>query len=140
MATSTPNQFLGIIKQLNAGAVNSEVVLDIGANQSVVAIVTQESVTNLSLAIGHECIALIKASSVILSSDTNVVTSARNKLVGVISQIEIGAVNSNITLDIGGGQQVSAMVTNTSANELGLAVGNHACALFKAPSVILMVT
>ena len=140
MATSTPNQFLGIIKQLNAGAVNSEVVLDIGANQSIVAIVTQESVTNLSLAIGHECIALIKASSVILSGDTNVVTSARNKLVGVISQIEIGAVNSNITLDIGGGQQVSAMVTNTSTNELGLAVGNHACALFKAPSVILMVT
>lgn len=138
MSTNVRNQFLGTIIELNDGAVNSEVILNIGTGQSVVAIVTQESAKNLGLTVGKECTALVKASSVILSSDTSVVTSARNKLIGTISHIETGAVNSDITLDIGGNQQVSAIVTNTSAEELRLKVGNQACTLFKAPSVVLM--
>ncbi|SBS30480.1 Molybdenum-pterin-binding protein MopA [Marinomonas aquimarina] len=140
MSTSARNQFNAIIRTLNDGAVNSEVILDIGAEQSLVAIITQASRKSHDLKVGQTCTALIKASSVILSSDTKITTSARNKLVGTISTIETGAVNSDITLDIGGGLRVSAVVTNASTQALGLAVGNSACALFKAPSVILMVS
>ncbi|HBQ1261975.1 TPA: molybdenum-dependent transcriptional regulator, partial [Klebsiella pneumoniae] len=35
-------------------------------------------------------------------------------------------------------QSVSAIITNTSATELNLKEGDAACALFKAPSVILL--
>jgi molybdate transport system regulatory protein len=100
--------------------------------------ITQESVEQLGLEKNSDVVALIKASSVILSTNTKVVTSARNKLVGTISRLLPGAVNTDVTLDIGGGKSVSAVITNISAIELELEVGQAACALFKAPSVILL--
>ena len=136
--TSARNQFRGTVSNIALGAVNTEVELDIGTNQSIIAMITQESVEQLGLEKNSDVVALIKASSVILSTNTKVVTSARNKLVGTISRLLPGAVNTDVTLDIGGGKSVSAVITNISAIELELEVGQAACALFKAPSVILL--
>ena len=83
-------------------------------------------------------VALIKASSVIVSADTAIMTSARNKLTGTISRILPGAVNSDITIDLGSGKSVSSTITNISAEELDLKEGQLACALFKASSIILL--
>ena len=136
--TSARNQFKGTVSNITLGAVNTEVELDIGTDQSIIAMITQESVEQLGLEKNSDVVALIKASSVILSTNTKVVTSARNKLVGTISRVLPGAVNTDVTLDIGGGKSVSAVITNISAIELELEVGQAACALFKAPSVILL--
>ena len=136
--TSARNQFKGTVSNITLGAVNTEVELDIGTDQSIIAMITQESVEQLGLEKNSDVVALIKASSVILSTNTKVVTSARNKLVGTISRLLPGAVNTDVTLDIGGGKSVSAVITNISAIELELEVGQAACALFKAPSVILL--
>lgn len=138
MRTSARNQFRGSITNITEGAVNTEITLDIGANQAIVAIITQESADTLGLEVNGQYTALIKASSVILSSDTGVVTSARNKLVGTISKLAPGAVNTDVTIAVGNSQFVSAIVTNTSAVELELKEGSTACALFKATSVLLM--
>ncbi|MGO3740239.1 MAG: TOBE domain-containing protein [Marinomonas foliarum] len=136
--TSARNQFRGTVSNITLGSVNTEVELDIGTNQSIIAMITQESVEQLGLEKNSDVMALIKASSVILSTNTKVVTSARNKLVGTISRLLPGAVNTDVTLDIGGGKSVSAVITNISVIELELEVGQAACALFKAPSVILL--
>lgn len=138
MKTSARNQFLGTITRITPGAVNTEVELDIGTDQSLVAIITRNSMERLDLKENTEVIALIKASSIIVSTDTEITTSARNKLIGKVSRLVIGTVNSDVTLDIGGGKSVCAIITNTSATDLGLKEGLPACALFKAPSVILM--
>jgi molybdate transport system regulatory protein len=138
MKTSARNQFRGTITRITPGAVNAEIELDIGANQPLIAIITQESVDRLGLETGGETVALIKASSVIVSTDTEIVTSARNKLVGTVIRIVVGAVNTDVTIDVGAGKSVSAIITNTSATELGLEEGQPACALFKAPNVILL--
>lgn len=138
MQTSARNQFRGRITALSPGAVNTEVVVDIGCEQSIVAIITQDSAERLALAVGVEVVALVKASSVIVSTDTGIATSARNQLVGRVSRLVEGAVNSDVSIDIGGGKTVSAIITNTSVKALALQPGLPACALFKAPSVILM--
>lgn len=48
-----------------------------------------------------------------------------------------GPVSTEVDVDLGGGNVVSAVITHESAELLALAVGGHACVLFKASSVIV---
>lgn len=66
-------------------------------------------------------------------------TSARNQFSGVVAQATAGAVNDEIIIDLDGGHQIVATVTNESAARLGLKAGAKAVALVKATSVIVMV-
>lgn len=63
---STRNCLAGTVTQVTTGAVNSEVAIDLGQGNSIVAIVTNESCKNLGLKAGVQATALFKASSVIL--------------------------------------------------------------------------
>ena len=63
---SARNQLRGTVTRLQPGAVNAEVIVDVGGGQTVAAIITQESARSLSLAPGTAVIALFNASSVIL--------------------------------------------------------------------------
>ena len=63
---SARNQLRGTVARLQPGAVNAEVIIDVGGGQTVAAIITQESARSLGLAPGTAVIALFKASSVIL--------------------------------------------------------------------------
>jgi molybdate transport system regulatory protein len=64
-------------------------------------------------------------------------TSARNALRGVVKSVTDGAVSAEVTLDIGGGVEITAVVTAGSVHDLGLAVGSPAIALIKSSFVIL---
>ncbi|WP_027348796.1 TOBE domain-containing protein [Halotalea alkalilenta] len=64
--------------------------------------------------------------------------SARNVLKGTVTGVKLGAVNAEVTLDLGGGTQFVAIVTVESVHSLGIAVGKEAIALVKAPWVMLM--
>ena len=88
MRTSARNMLCGKVRTVTDGAVNAEVVLDIGNGLTVTAIVTRESVAELGLAAGREALALIKASFVILAPGAEPVrTSARNRLPGVVIRL-----------------------------------------------------
>lgn len=139
MQTSARNQFSGTVKTVQKGAVNAEVILDIGGGVELVAIITNASVDHLALARGAPAIALIKAPWVILTTDDGLKTSARNHLCGTISTCREGAVNGEVVLDLAGGKQLVAIVTNDSIQNLGLKPGVRACALIKASHIILAI-
>jgi molybdopterin-binding protein len=63
--------------------------------------------------------------------------SARNRLKGVITSIKEGAVNGIVTIDIGGGNIVTATISMDSIKELELEVGKEAFAIIKATSVMV---
>ena len=65
-------------------------------------------------------------------------TSARNQFFGSVVRVERGAVNDEVLLEIAGGQQIVAIVTRDSSENLGLAPGRQAFALIKSSSVIVM--
>ena len=65
--------------------------------------------------------------------------SARNMLKGKIIKIVHGAVNSEITLELPGGQQVVSIITKASAERLGLKEGMEAYAVIKASEVMVAV-
>ena len=88
-----------------------------------------------------EAYAIIKASWVIIGTDLHdAKVSARNIFCGTIIKVIEGPVNTEVDLDIGGGNTMSAVITHDSAIRLALKAGGHACALFKASSVIIGVS
>ncbi len=63
--------------------------------------------------------------------------SARNQLWGRVVDIHRGDVTTDVTIEVGG-QLVAAVITNASADRLGLRIGDVAGAAFKALDVIVL--
>ncbi|WP_448190464.1 TOBE domain-containing protein [Azospirillum sp. sgz301742] len=140
MRTSARNALRGTITAIADGAVNTEVALAVSEGTTLTAVITRDSVRDLGLFPGREATALIKAPFVILAPvDEARRTSVRNRIEGIVARREDGAVNTEITLDIGGGKTLTAIITLHSADELGFAAGQPACALIDASHIILAV-
>ncbi|MEC5161935.1 molybdate transport system regulatory protein [Janthinobacterium sp. CG_23.3] len=138
MFTSARNQLSGKVTAIQRGAVNDEVEIGLPDGQKIVAVLTHSSAQSLGLAVGSEAFALIKASWIILLTDTaGVRLSSRNQLAGTVEKVTIGAVNAEVTLKLASGDVIAAIVTNDSVGNLGLAPGKAASAAFKASSVIV---
>ena len=63
--------------------------------------------------------------------------SARNVLQGTVSSVVHGAVNSQVTVQLPGGQEIVSVITKSSAEKLGLAEGKEACVVIKASNVMI---
>jgi molybdopterin-binding protein len=65
--------------------------------------------------------------------------SARNLLKGTIVEVKKGQTTSHVRIDIGGGNVLTASITNESVDDLGLQKGKSAYAVIKATSVMVAV-
>lgn len=138
MKISARNILAGTVTKVVKGAVNAEVDLALQGGDKIAAVITNQSVDHLGLKQGNKAYAVIKASWVILGKDLhNVKLSTRNILCGTVSKVSPGAVNSEVELKLGGGNVLIATITMESVQSLGLREGEHACAAFKASSVII---
>ena len=63
--------------------------------------------------------------------------SARNQLKGTVRKITHGSINSEVTLEIAPGVEITAQITTASIGSLGLKEGATAYALIKADSVMV---
>lgn len=63
--------------------------------------------------------------------------SARNQISGTIVAITPGAVNGTIKVDIGGGNIVTASITEEAIADLGLAQGDTVTVIVKASDVMI---
>jgi molybdate transport system regulatory protein len=139
--TSARNQFFGKVTAIKLGPVNVEVDLTLTGGEKIYSVITHDGLDNLNLSIGSEAWALVKASWIILALPTAAnQISARNKLLGKIERITPGNVNTEVVMQLGGGNMISVIVTNESVDSLGLEIGAEVCAVFKASSVIMGVT
>jgi len=138
MKTSARNSYFGKITAINVGAVNAEVSVALKGGQSIVALISRESMETLGVTVGADAVALIKAPQVIIVTDTaGYRLSARNQLSGKVSRIHKGAINSDVIINLGSDETVAATITNDSLEALGLAEGQAATAVFKAGWVVL---
>ncbi|PSB19191.1 transporter [filamentous cyanobacterium CCP1] len=65
--------------------------------------------------------------------------SARNTLKGTIKAIEVGAVNTEVVLEVAPGVEITAVITKASTERLGLSVGKEAYAVVKASDVMVAI-
>lgn len=64
--------------------------------------------------------------------------TTRNVLEGVVTAVKQGAVNDEVSIDLKGGLKVSAIVTGTSTENLGLRPGREVLAMVKGVNVLLV--
>jgi len=63
--------------------------------------------------------------------------SARNAIAGTVLDVTKGQTTAHVQLDIGGGQIITASITNEAVDELKLAKGQKAHAVIKASDVMI---
>ena len=65
--------------------------------------------------------------------------SARNQIKGTVVEVKKGATTSHIRVEIGGGQIVTASITNEAVDELGIKAKGHVTVVVKASDVMIAV-
>lgn len=63
--------------------------------------------------------------------------SARNQIKGVITKLNIGAVNAEVTIEVAAQVEIVSIITKQSCEALALKVGSEAYAIIKAPNVMV---
>jgi molybdopterin-binding protein len=63
--------------------------------------------------------------------------STRNRLPGTVTEVVKGEAAAKVSLDVGDGNKMVALITRESAEELGLEEGQRVVALVKATDVMI---
>ena len=63
--------------------------------------------------------------------------SARNMLKGKVKKVSPGAVNTEVVVELSGGEEVVSIITKESAEKLGLSAGKDVYAIVKASNVMI---
>lgn len=136
MKISARNQFVGKVIEVNEGAVNAIVVVEIAGGNKISSTISLNAVKELEIVVGRTVTAVIKSTSVMLAS-SSLKISARNQLTGKVVEIKEGAVNDIVIVEIAGGNKVSATISVSAVKELEIAVGSEVTAIVKSTSVML---
>lgn len=65
--------------------------------------------------------------------------SARNTLKGTVTSVKVGPVNAEVTVDIGGGNLITAMITADSVRNLEIVENKPVHVVIKASEVMLAI-
>ena len=136
MKLSARNQFPGTVTQVNEGAVNGIVTIDVNGTP-VTSTISMSAIRELGLEPGKKAYAVVKATEVMVGLGEHLTLSARNQFPGKVISVEKGAVNSIVRMEALGGNTISATISNAAVEELGLKQGVDALAVIKATSVMV---
>jgi len=69
MKVSARNALPGMMRRIERGAVNAEILIEVAPHLTIVSVITLDAVDNLKLKIGDRAYAVIKASNVMIGVD-----------------------------------------------------------------------
>ena len=133
---SARNHFHGNVKEIRKGAVNGIVKLETPGGNTVSSTISMEAIEDLKLAEGKKACIFVKATEVMLANE-NLKISARNQWKGTVKEIQEGAVNAIVKLEIEEGVTITSTISLEAVKDLGLTVGAKAVAIVKSTSVML---
>ena len=137
MKLSARNKFIGKVTDVTRGAVNGIVKIELSNGQHLTSSITLESIDDLDITVGKEVTAIIKSTSVLIGRG-QLTLSARNKLSGTIIDINRGAVNAIVKVELPSNVVISSSITLEAVDELDLTVGTEVTAVVKASEVLIM--
>lgn len=137
MKLSARNKFIGKVTDVTRGAVNGIVKIELSNEQHITSSITLEAIDDLDITVGKEVTAIIKSTSVLIGRG-QLTLSARNKLSGTIIDINRGAVNAIVKVELPSNVVISSSITLEAVDELDLTVGTEVTAVVKASEVLIM--
>ena len=137
MKLSARNKFIGKVTDVTRGAVNGIVKIELSNGQHITSSITLEAIDDLDITVGKEVTAIIKSTSVLIGRG-QLTLSARNKLSGTIIDINRGAVNAIVKVELPSNVVISSLITLEAVDELDLTVGTEVTAVVKASEVLIM--
>ena len=137
MKLSARNKFIGKVTDVTRGAVNGIVKIELSNGQHITSSITLEAIDDLDITVGKEVTAIIKSTSVLIGRG-QFTLSARNKLSGTIIDINRGAVNAIVKVELPSNVVISSSITLEAVDELDLTVGTEVTAVVKASEVLIM--
>src|ERR1700722_1215281 len=138
MKISARNVLPGTVASVAKGAVNAEIAITLRGGETMIAVITNESVESLELQQGKSAFAIIKASDVMIGKSLqNAKLSARNIVAGKVAELREGAVNTEVAIRLPGGTILIASITRVSVNALDLKPGDEVSAVVKASHVMV---
>lgn len=137
MKLSARNKFIGKVTDVTRGAVNGIVKIELSNGQHITSSITLEAIDDLDITVGKEITAVIKSTSVLIGRG-HLTLSARNKLSGTIIDINRGAVNAIVKVELPSNVVISSSITLEAVDELDLTVGTEVTAVVKASEVLIM--
>ena len=137
MKLSARNKFIGKVTDVTRGAVNGIVKIELSNGQHITSSITLEAIDDLDITVGKEVTDIIKSTSVLIGRG-QLTLSARNKLSGTIIDINRGAVNAIVKVELPSNVVISSSITLEAVDELDLTVGTEVTAVVKASEVLIM--
>ena len=129
------NEIKGNISEIKSSG-NLSIVKVSAGNLQLSAIVIDTPQSAPYLETGREVKALFKETEVVISTGTNEQISLRNRIDGIISEIDSGELLSRLTLNTDLGNIIS-VITTESVKKLRLEVGTEATALIKTNEIMI---
>ena len=136
--TSATNQLFGTLVSIQSSSINVEVVVELKGGEKIKASLALSEFRQLDLQIGSDVLLLINSAEIMVATESDKGRwSARNCLQGLVIRVQHDGVDSEIVIQLPGGESLAVTVTQTSAELLDLKPGGEAYALFNSNAVIL---
>jgi molybdate transport system regulatory protein len=138
LQTSARNQLFGTVLHRDREQVQQHVdILLADGSTRLQAAITRQSAERLGLSEGKEVLVLIKAPWVEITTDAKRASGADNQLTGIVSNIQQGAEQSEVLVQLPDGQTLCATVPNNVVEIQKLVEGAEVIAFFNADRVII---
>jgi molybdate transport system regulatory protein len=138
--TSARNAFFGKISRIRKGDIQAVVEIASISGITVVAVITDDSLSRLGLRVGAMVIAEVKAPWVaVYKSDKAPNSTAQNHFRGIVRRIRRGKVISEVVVRVADGLDLCSIVTEESRKKLAIVENEEVWVGFNAFSVVLHV-
>lgn len=134
---SARNQLIGKITSLKADAVNVLVELTVKNLDTLYSSITLESFDTLGINLNEKAIAIIKASSILLSKNKDEYPECENSFRGKVAHLVKGITKTEVTVELPSKATLTATLDNEVYDKFHFTLGEETFAFFKASDVIL---
>ncbi|WP_345969489.1 MULTISPECIES: TOBE domain-containing protein [Sulfurimonas] len=137
MMISARNQIDADIVAVRRDGVSALLELKTAQGTLMFASITGNASDTLCVKEGDRVIAFFKDSHVLVATGWAIPISARNRLEGTIETVHRGVVNAEVRIRLGGGDRISATVTDDAVSNLELQSGMPVVAIIKASDMMI---